>query len=132
MQEVLRIYGSVVFGQTKHFVFGLSYSHYPSCLQTLPEAATEIDEQDFLMEALIMGNFDHPNIVSLMGVSFCQHPRFIVLEYMAGGELKVFLRESRPMDVSGCIKCLKLISVEDLSLPYFFLSIEPIGFIGDP
>ena len=56
-----------------------------------------------------MGNFDHPNIVSLTGVCFSQHPRFILLEYMAGGELKVFLRESRPHDVSnrwGCCMCV--------------------------
>ena len=74
--------------------------HYQTC-QTLPERCTEQDELDFLMEALIMGNFDHPNIVSLKGVCFTQAPRFILLEFMAGGELKQFLRDSRPRQVSG-------------------------------
>ena len=52
------------------------------------------------MEALIMGNFRHPNIVSLKGVCFTQAPRFILLEYMAGGELRQFLRDSRPRKVT--------------------------------
>ena len=88
------------------FFLNISFVHLQIAIpyvptQTLQESATAADEEDFLMEALIMGNFDHPNIVSLTGVCFIQHPRFILLEYMAGGELKVFLRESRPHDVSN-------------------------------
>ena len=55
---------------------------------------------DFLTEALIMSKFHHPNIVHLIGVCFDKHPRFIVLELLAGGDLKTFLRESRPKPVS--------------------------------
>jgi serine/threonine protein kinase len=55
---------------------------------------------DFLMEALIMSKFNHPNIVHFIGVCFENHPRFIVLELLAGGDLKVFLRDSRPKPVS--------------------------------
>ncbi|CAB4065600.1 ALK [Lepeophtheirus salmonis] len=51
---------------------------------------------DFLMEALIMSKFNHPNIVYFIGVCFDKHPRYIVLELLAGGDLKTFLRESRP------------------------------------
>merc|ERR1719323_2210050 len=53
-------------------------------------------ELDFLMEALIMSKFNHPNIVHFIGVCFEKHPRFILLELLAGGDLKSFLRESRP------------------------------------
>ena len=42
-----------------------------------------------------MAKFDHPNIVHLIGVCFDRHPRFIVLELLAGGDLKNFLREGR-------------------------------------
>ncbi len=44
--------------------------------------------------------FSHPNIVSFVGVCFEKHPRFIVLELLEGGDLKTFLRESRPKPVS--------------------------------
>lgn len=56
-------------------------------------------EMDFLMEALIMSKFNHPNIVHFIGVCFDKHPRFIILELLAGGDLKSFLRESRPKPV---------------------------------
>lgn len=54
-----------------------------------------------MMEALIMSKFNHPNIVHFIGVSFDKHPRYIVLELLAGGDLKNFLREERPRPVSS-------------------------------
>ncbi|KAG7511008.1 ALK tyrosine kinase receptor [Solea senegalensis] len=72
----------------------------PSPLQvavkTLPEVCSEQDELDFLMEALIISKFSHQNIVCCVGVSLQAMPRFILLELMAGGDLKTFLRETRP------------------------------------
>ncbi|XP_069363176.1 tyrosine-protein kinase receptor [Maniola hyperantus] len=68
----------------------------PVAVKTLPELSTGQSESDFLMEAAIMAKFNHPNIVHLIGVCFDRHPRFIVLELLAGGDLKNFLRESRP------------------------------------
>lgn len=72
----------------------------PVAVKTLPEMSTNQAEMDFLMEALIMSKFNHPNIVHFIGVCFDKHPRFIVLELLAGGDLKNFLRESRPKPVS--------------------------------
>nr|XP_023027843.1 ALK tyrosine kinase receptor isoform X2 [Leptinotarsa decemlineata] len=68
----------------------------PVAVKTLPEMSTSQAEMDFLMEALIMSKFNHPNIVHFIGVCFNKHPRFIVLELLSGGDLKNFLRESRP------------------------------------
>nr|XP_020498778.1 ALK tyrosine kinase receptor-like [Labrus bergylta] len=72
----------------------------PSPLQvavkTLPEVCSEQDELDFLMEALIISKFSHQNIVRCIGVSLQSMPRFILLELMTGGDLKTFLRETRP------------------------------------
>lgn len=68
----------------------------PVAVKTLPEMSTNQAEMDFLMEALIMSKFHHTNIVHFIGVCFDKHPRFIVLELLAGGDLKNFLRESRP------------------------------------
>ncbi|XP_031622043.1 ALK tyrosine kinase receptor isoform X2 [Contarinia nasturtii] len=67
----------------------------PVAIKTLPEMSTGQAENDFLMEAAIMAKFRHPNIVHLIGVCFDAHPRFIVLELLAGGDLKNFLREAR-------------------------------------
>ncbi|KAK6182466.1 hypothetical protein SNE40_010151 [Patella caerulea] len=65
-------------------------------VKTLPALCTEQTELDFLMEAVILSKFHHPNIVHLIGVCFDSIPRYIVLEILEGGDLKTFLRESRP------------------------------------
>ncbi|CAM1297504.1 ALK (predicted), partial [Pycnogonum litorale] len=71
----------------------------PVAVKTLPELSSNQAEMDFLMEALIMSKFNHPNIVRFIGVCFEKLPRFIVLELLSGGDLKSFLRESRPKPV---------------------------------
>lgn len=65
-------------------------------IKTLPEVCSEQDEMDFLMEALIISKFNHQNIVQCIGVSLQTLPRFILLELMAGGDMKSFLRQNRP------------------------------------
>jgi anaplastic lymphoma kinase len=84
----------------------------PVAVKTLPEMSTVQSESDFLMEAAIMAKFNHPNIVHLIGVCFDRHPRFIVLELLAGGDLKNFLREGRnkperpsPLTMKDLIYC---------------------------
>ncbi|KMQ91292.1 alk tyrosine kinase receptor-like protein [Lasius niger] len=69
---------------------------HPVAVKTLPSLSTTQAEADFMMEALIMSKFNHANIVHFIGVSFDKHPRYIVLELLAGGDLKNFLREERP------------------------------------
>ena len=68
--------------------------------QTLPELSSNQTEMYFLMEAIIMSKFHHANIVHFIGICFDKHPRFIVLELLSGGDLKTFLRESRPKPVN--------------------------------
>jgi len=72
----------------------------PVAVKTLQEMTVKQAEDDFLTEALIMSKFNHPNIVHFIGVCFDKHPKFIVLELLTGGDLKNFLRESRPKPVS--------------------------------
>ena len=43
--------------------------------------------------------FSHPNIVKFLGVCFEQRPKLIILELLEGGDLRSFLRESRPKPV---------------------------------
>ena len=47
-----------------------------------------------------MSKFSHDNIVRFVGVCFDRHPRYILLELLDGGDVKKFLRESRPKPVS--------------------------------
>ncbi|XP_035115670.1 leukocyte tyrosine kinase receptor isoform X9 [Callithrix jacchus] len=64
--------------------------------QTLPELCSPQDELDFLMEALIISKFSHQNIVRCVGLSLRAAPHLILLELMSGGDMKSFLRQSRP------------------------------------
>ncbi|KAM9354884.1 ALK tyrosine kinase receptor [Pholidichthys leucotaenia] len=81
-------------------------------VKTLPEVCSEQDELDFLMEALIISKFSHQNIVRCIGVSLQASPRFILLELMAGGDLKTFLRETRPrMDQPSSLTMVDLLNI---------------------
>ena len=50
--------------------------------------------------------FHHVNVVRLIGVCFKTQPRMIVLELLDGGDVKTFLRDSRPTAVSCPILCV--------------------------
>ncbi|KAG8431912.1 hypothetical protein GDO86_019362 [Hymenochirus boettgeri] len=81
-------------------------------VKTLPEVCSEQDELDFLMEALIISKFNHQNIVRCIGVSLQALPRFILLELMAGGDLKSFLRQTRPrLNQPSSIAMLDLLNI---------------------
>lgn len=41
----------------------------------------------------------HKNVVKCLGVCFQEVPKYIVLELLQGGDLRTFLRESRPSKV---------------------------------
>lgn len=49
---------------------------------------------DFLTEASIMGQFEHPNVIFLQGVVTKSNPVMIITEYMENGSLDHFLRVS--------------------------------------
>lgn len=73
----------------------------PVAVKAIPSSSRPQTEADFMMEALIMSKFNHPNIVHFIGVSFERNPKYIVLELLAGGNLKNFLREERPRAVNS-------------------------------
>ena len=53
--------------------------------------------EDFVSESTIMLDFDHPNVLKLLGVCFDTETNFpiILLPYMAFGDLKSFLVKKR-------------------------------------
>lgn len=65
-------------------------------IKTLKAGYVEKQRRDFLSEASIMGQFDHPNIIRLEGVVTKSRPVMIVTEFMENGALDSFLRVSTP------------------------------------
>ncbi|XP_018584760.1 ephrin type-A receptor 6-like [Scleropages formosus] len=65
----------------------------PVAIKTLKGGYVERQRRDFLREASIMGQFDHPNIIRLEGVVTKSRPVMIVVEYMENGSLDSFLRK---------------------------------------
>ncbi|XP_072901686.1 ephrin type-A receptor 6 isoform X3 [Hemitrygon akajei] len=65
----------------------------PVAIKTLKGGYMDRQRKDFLREASIMGQFDHPNIIRLEGVVTKSRPVMIVVEYMENGSLDSFLRK---------------------------------------
>nr|XP_039249727.1 ephrin type-A receptor 4-like [Styela clava] len=62
-------------------------------IKTLKAGYTEKQKQDFLIEASIMGQFDHPSVIRLEGVVTKTTPLMIVTEFMENGSLDLFLED---------------------------------------
>lgn len=68
-------------------------------IKTLKVGYTERQRRDFLSEASIMGQFDHPNIIHLEGVVTKSSPVMIITEFMENGSLDSFLRVKETMNL---------------------------------
>ncbi|XP_053397738.1 proto-oncogene tyrosine-protein kinase ROS-like isoform X2 [Mercenaria mercenaria] len=64
-------------------------------VKTLRKSASDQEKEEFLKEALLMSNFHHEHILSLLGVCLDNDPQFIILELMEGGDLLSFMRACR-------------------------------------
>lgn len=87
-------------------------------IKTLKAGYSEKQRRDFLSEASIMGQFDHPNIIRLEGVVTKSRPVMIVTEFMENGALDSFLRVSATSKTSTL--CLSLF----LSVSFFPSGVE--------
>uniref|UniRef100_A0A3Q1H6M9 receptor protein-tyrosine kinase n=1 Tax=Acanthochromis polyacanthus TaxID=80966 RepID=A0A3Q1H6M9_9TELE len=65
-------------------------------VKMLKEEASADMQNDFQREAALMAEFDHPNIVRLLGVCAVGKPMCLMFEYMAHGDLNEFLRRRSP------------------------------------
>ncbi|XP_015182781.1 PREDICTED: tyrosine-protein kinase Fps85D isoform X2 [Polistes dominula] len=61
-----------------------------TCKGTLPEE----QKRKFLQEGRILKQYDHPNIVKLIGICVQKQPIMIVMELVAGGSLLTYLRKN--------------------------------------
>uniref|UniRef100_A0A663EDA4 receptor protein-tyrosine kinase n=1 Tax=Aquila chrysaetos chrysaetos TaxID=223781 RepID=A0A663EDA4_AQUCH len=58
-------------------------------VKTLKKGATDHEKSEFLKEAHLMGKFDHPHILKLLGVCLLNEPQYLILAVMEGGKQKV-------------------------------------------
>jgi len=65
-------------------------------VKMLKEEATEDMAADFEREALILSEFDHPNIVKLYGICAVGKPMCLLFEFMGRGDLSNYLRSNSP------------------------------------
>ncbi|XP_064613642.1 proto-oncogene tyrosine-protein kinase ROS-like [Liolophura sinensis] len=88
-------FGEVFEGVAKD-ILGSESGDTKVAVKTLRKSASDQEKEEFLKEALLMSNFKHEHILSLLGVCLDNDPQFIILELMEGGDLLSFLRNSRP------------------------------------
>eukprot|EP00795_Rhopilema_esculentum_P006974 gene6974-12596_t len=63
-------------------------------VKTLKSNANKKARDDFLGEAMYMGQFDDPNVIHLEGVVVKDLPILIVMEFMSNGSLQSFLQKN--------------------------------------
>jgi len=64
-------------------------------VKLLRASASDHDKKCFLEEAMILGRLKHSNIIKVHGICLDARPYMLILEYMAGGDLKHYLRKHR-------------------------------------
>ncbi|KAJ8258719.1 hypothetical protein COCON_G00177310 [Conger conger] len=91
--KIEKIIGSGEFGEVCYGRMRLPGKRdIPVALKTLKAGFSEKQRRDFLGEASIMAQFDHPNVIHLEGVVTRSKPVMIITEYMENGSLDSFLR----------------------------------------
>ncbi|KAK1800578.1 hypothetical protein P4O66_005788 [Electrophorus voltai] len=93
----------------------LSYEAFTMVAVKMLKEEASIDMQnDFQREAALMAEFDHPNIVRLLGVCAVGKPMCLMFEYMAHGDLNEYLRRRSPAQQRalsrGSLSCPSLAS----------------------
>ena len=58
--------------------------------------------KSILHESILMKDFDHPNVLNVLGVGFNTDNGlpFVVLPFMVNGDLKMYLKKKRQRDVA--------------------------------
>ncbi|XP_048360361.1 tyrosine-protein kinase Fer-like [Sphaerodactylus townsendi] len=70
----------------------LSYDNTPVAVKTCREHLAPETKEKFLMEARILRQYRHPNIVRILGICAQKQPILIVMELVSGGDFLSFLQ----------------------------------------
>lgn len=70
-------------------------------IKKLKDNASSEEKRDFLQEAKLLANFDHPNIVHLIGICLDRGSTLIVMELMLGGDLIRYMQENTPNQINN-------------------------------
>ena len=94
--KLLEMLGEGNFAQVRKALYVESSGHtsYIVAVKTLHDAAGSSDRQDMLHEAVLMAQFDHPCVVSLVGVVTVGEPLLVVIEYCEHGALSSYLKQA--------------------------------------
>nr|CAB3265276.1 insulin receptor [Phallusia mammillata] len=87
-------FGKVYEGLAKEVVMGQAETQV--AVKTLHGNDTISKRMEFLKEASVMKSFNSHHVVRLLGVVSITNKPMVVMEFMAHGDLKTFLRSTRP------------------------------------
>ncbi|XP_038614560.1 ephrin type-A receptor 10 [Tachyglossus aculeatus] len=100
--KIERVIGTGEFGQLCRGCLRLpSKRELPVAIQTLRASCSDKQKRNFLVEASVLGQFDHANIVRLEGVITRGSTLMTVTEFMGNGALDAFLRKHEGQLSSG-------------------------------
>ena len=70
------------------------YSH--SCFDMIVGSFDESDTKELIQESIRMYEFDHPNVLSMLGICLDAGPApYIIMPYMANGSLLSYVKKDR-------------------------------------
>ncbi|XP_048585722.1 ephrin type-A receptor 4 [Nematostella vectensis] len=75
-------------------------------VKILKPGSSHKNREDFCVEASIMGQFDHPNVIALKGVITRTRPMMIITEFLENGSLDNFLKSN-----DGHLTTLQLVEI---------------------
>ncbi|XP_059091496.1 tyrosine-protein kinase transmembrane receptor Ror2-like isoform X1 [Tigriopus californicus] len=87
-------FGRVFQGKAPGLIAGEEFTMV--AVKMLKEEASDDLQRDFEKEASLLAEFEHPNIVKLLGVCAIGRPMCLLFEFMAKGDLNSYLRASSP------------------------------------
>lgn len=98
-------FGVVIKAEAKNIIAGEESTIV--AIKVLKEGANDQTKKDFFREAALMHEFNHPNILKLLGVCIEQEPFCMLFEYMEFGDLNSYLRKH---NTNGTMKNLNQLS----------------------
>ena len=84
-------FGVVIKAEAKNIIAGEDSTTV--AIKVLKEGASDQTKKDFFREAALMHEFNHPNILKLLGVCIEQEPFCMLFQYMEHGDLNSYLRK---------------------------------------